>query len=252
MKANKCLYSILLLAFVLIVSACQEKMVYKFDDQSSLFFYRGSSNSKGVPQIDSISYSFFLAEGNAMQDSVWIAIFLTGTPSDKDRIIPMEQSNVGETMAAEAGVHYIGLDNPDMARFMILPAGKVSMVVPIIVKRTAQMETDEFILDLKISTNDNFVEGIKDRTSLRLKITASAVKPPKWDIPNSYLAIFGPWGQEKMKFVINYVGFKDFDQTLTTDYRVFLTIKAKAKLAEYEALNGPLYEADGITRVIFP
>ena len=79
-----------------------------------------------------------------------------------------------------------------------------------------------------------------------------AVKPALWDVANSYLSIFGPWGQAKMKFIIDYVEYSDFDIVLTTDYRVYLALKAKAKLAEYELANGPLYEADGVTRVIFP
>jgi hypothetical protein len=57
-----------------------------------------------------------------------------------------------------------------------------------------------------------------------------------------------------MKFLIDYVQYTTFDASLasTTDMRSFLKLKARAALAAYEAEHGPLYEADGITRVTFP
>jgi hypothetical protein len=245
-------YSFSLLALMLTLAACQEKLVNTFEDESSLFFFRGSSNSKGVPQVDSISYSFFLAESSATEDTVWVDVRLTGLPVNTDRPIPIVQTNDGQPGAAAAGIHYIAFDDPEVASMMVMPANKVSVALPVVVKRTAEMNTAEFRLDMAITTNDFFVEGIKGRTVYTVKITAMAVKPALWDVANSYLSIFGPWGQEKMKFIIDYVEFSDFDQVLTTDYRVYLALKAKAKLAEYEQAHGPLYEADGITRVTFP
>ncbi len=252
MKIKTIKYSFLLLALAVMSAACQEKMVNKFDSESSLFFFRGTSNSKGDPQQDSVSFSFFLSENSVVEEIIWVDVQLTGMPSDKDRPLPIVQTNVGQPGAAVAGTHYVAFNDPSIATQIVMPANKVSVAIPVKVKRTPEMNTAEFRLDLAITTNDYFIAGIKDRTSYTIKITAQAVKPALWDVANSYLSIFGPWGQEKMKFIINYVEFSDFDQVLTTDYRVYLAIKAKTKLAEYELAHGPLYEADGITRVIFP
>ena len=104
---------------------------------------------------------------------------------------------------------------------------------------------------MEILPNEYFIQGIKDRVVYVLKITGKATKPANWDSPNSYLATFGEWGQEKMRFIIDYVGYNTFDETLITDYRYYLQLKAREKLAEYEAVKGPIYEADG-TRVTFP
>ena len=251
MKYTILKYILSFLAIPLLLSSCQEKMVGSFDSESSLFFYRGSENSAGVPQMDSLSYSFFLG-GSILTDTVWVEVWLTGIPDGKDRPLPLVQSNAREPGAAVAGEHYVGFDSAELAGYMVMPANSVYTLVPVVVKRTAQMDTQEFRLDMELGTNDIFVAGIMDRTSFTLKITAMAVKPPLWDVPNSYLSIFGPWGQEKMKFIIDYVNYSDFDQVLTTDYRVFLALKAKAALAAYEELHGPLYEADGVTRVVFP
>ncbi|PKP00173.1 MAG: hypothetical protein CVU13_01295 [Bacteroidetes bacterium HGW-Bacteroidetes-8] len=252
MKIKIIKYSILLLTLVMIITACQEKVVNKFEGESSLFFFRGSSNSKGTPQTDSVSYSFFLAASSTNEDTVWVDVQLTGVPSDKDRALPIIQTNTGAAGAAVAGTHYLAFNDPAVSKYMVLPANRVSVAIPVVVKRTSEMNTSEFRLDMAITTNEYFIAGIKDRTSYTVKVTAMAVKPALWDVANSYLSIFGPWGQAKMKFIIDFVGFSDFDQVLTTDYRVYLALKAKTKLAEYEQTNGPLYEADGITRVIFP
>ncbi len=252
MKKIDIKYSFLILAFIIAISSCQEKTLNQFGSESSLFFFRGASNSKGTPQTDSISYSFFLTESSKLEDTVWVDIRLTGFPSDKERTLPVIQSNSGEVGAAVAGTHYVAFNDPAFVKYLVLPANRVSIAVPVVVKRTTEMETGEFRLEMEITTNEHFVAGIKDRTNYLIKITAMAIKPALWDVANSYLAIFGPWGQAKMKFIIDYVGFSDFDIIPNTDYRIFLGLKAKAKLAEYELVNGPLYEADGVTRVIFP
>ena len=63
-------FFISVLAFV----ACQENEISTFDNESSLFFFRDiyNNNSKGTPQLDSTSYSFFLA-GSIQVDTVWLA-----------------------------------------------------------------------------------------------------------------------------------------------------------------------------------
>jgi hypothetical protein len=243
---------LLLLTASALVSSCQEKVVNKFDADNSLFFYRGTSNSKGINQQDSLSYSFFLAPGSLAQDTTWLDIYLTGVPVDYDRAITLVQTNVGQPGAAVSGTHFVPLTDQGLASKLIMPANKVSVAVPIIVKRTTEMNAQEFRLDLAIVPNEFFVEGIKDRTKYSLKITAMAVKPALWDVANSFLSMFGTWGQVKMKFVIDYVGYSEFDVIPNTDYRLYLRLKAKEKLLQYEAANGPLYELDGITRVIFP
>jgi hypothetical protein len=241
----------LLILSALLLGSCQEKVVNKFESDNSLFFFRGSSNSKGLAQIDSLSYSFFLA-GSAVEDTTWLDVYLTGFPSDRDRTIPLVQTNAGQPGAAVEGIHYVPFNDPGMVSKLILPANKVWVSIPIVIKRTSEMDTQEFRLDMSITSNEFFVTGIKDRTDYTLKITALAVKPALWDNLNSFLSIFGTWGQVKMRFIIDYVGYSEFDVIPNVDYRTYLRLKAKAKLAEYEAVNGPLYELDGVTRVIFP
>lgn len=251
MKNRTIKYGLSLLALTVVLTACKEQVIPSFDAASSLFFYRGTENNKGATQIDSTFYSFFLA-GSTQQDTVWLDVRLTGIPANYDRIIPIEQTNVDSTGAAIAGVHYVSFTDAAIQKHFIMPAKQVSASIPIVVTRNEAMNFEEFRLDLAITTNENFVAGIKDRTTYSIKITAKAVKPVVWDNPNSFKVVFGEWGQKKMEFIIDYVGWTEFDAAPTTDYRWFLNLKAREKLAEYEAKNGPLYEADMITQVVFP
>ena len=117
-------FFISVLAFV----ACQENEISTFDNESSLFFFRDiyNNNSKGTPQLDSTSYSFFLA-GSIQIDTVWLDVLLTGSPSAQDRPFRIVQSNVGEPGAAVAGTHYVAFDDPEMVKRMVMPANKVSV-----------------------------------------------------------------------------------------------------------------------------
>lgn len=65
-----------------------------------------------------------------------------------------------------------------------------------------------------------------------VQTTARAEKPGNWD--SSWKYIFGDWGSEKMWFIVNYLGYRDFNLTiLDGGYKDYLKLKAHAKLAEY-------------------
>ena len=250
-------YGLLLLMAGAIFTACEEKVVYKFDDAPSLYFYRNqyTANSEGVMQYDSIGYSFFLA-GSAQETEIWLQVDLTGKPSAQDRKITITQSNAGEPGAAVAGTHYVAFDDARIAEYMVMPANATSTVIPLILTRTTSMDTEEYRIVMEITANDNFTQGTKQwsggQRSFIVNVTAKISKPIAWD--RNYDNTFGEWGAEKMRFLIDYVGYTDFEYNIgyDTEYRYFWNITAKTALAEYEALHGPLYEADGITQVTFP
>lgn len=158
-------FFISVLAFV----ACQENEISTFDNESSLFFFRDiyNNNSKGTPQLDSTSYSFFLA-GSIQVDTVWLDVLLTGSPSDQDRPFRIVQSNVGEPGGAVAGTHYVAFDDPEMVKRMVMPANKVSVALPVIMTRTPQMDTEEYRLDMEILPNEYFIQGIKDLSLIHI------------------------------------------------------------------------------------
>ena len=230
--------------------SCEKNVVHRFEDQSSLYFYKGAENGMGVAQNDSIIYSFYLMESSVLQDTVWLDVRLTGMPSQNALPLPISQINTGGTNATIAGTHYIAFDDPGFAAHMVLPAGKVSIMFPVVLLRTPDMRNGQFKLDIGIGVNEHFTAGIIGQTTFIIKVSDNATKPLLWD---AVLApAFGQWGQVKMKFIIDYLGFTDFDTTVLYDDMVnYWKAQAQLKLVTYEAAYGPLYEDDGLTRVIF-
>ncbi|WP_319479061.1 DUF4843 domain-containing protein [uncultured Draconibacterium sp.] len=250
MKNKIIIYGLYFLAIGFIFSGCEEKVVDKFDAAPSLYFYEGNWNLEGEDQKGEFSYSFFYVGSDVTQDTLWIDVRLNGFTSNEDRAINLIQINSGDS-AAVAGKHYIGFDDPVMQEALVMPANEDAVLIPIIMKKTADMETNEFVLDFELVGNDYFVPGIIEHSTFSVTMTAMAVKPQGWDSYYDYA--FGEWGQEKMRFLIEYVGYTDFSASLGSyDLYKYYNLKARAALEAYEAENGPIYESDGVTRVIFP
>lgn len=251
MKNRIIIYGFCLLATAGLFSSCEKEAVAEFDSPASLFFYSGAYSLMGGAQGDSKSYSFFYTESTLTEDMLWIDVRLTGMPSDRDHVIPLVQQNVGKPGAAVAGTHYVAFDDPRMVEYLVIPEGSTGVTIPVIIKKTADMEDKEFTLEVGIGTNDYFVAGLKEKSVFTVTMTAMAVKPPGWGY--YYEQVFGTWGQVKMKFIIDHVGFTDFETVLDNNYdlRRYLSMKSRELLAQYEAEHGPLYENDGITRVTF-
>lgn len=256
MKTKILKYALLLPIAGLLLTGCKEHIVNKFESDASLYFLRGAVNSKGAIQRDSITYSFFLFDWKT-EDIVWVDVKLTGPLSDHDRALSIVQTNAGEKGAAVAGRDYVALDDPSMLDKLVMPAGSTTAAIPITIKRTAAMETEVYRLDLAIVPNENFVEGITSTVGgpiFTVKMTSMASQPPMWEntTSNGYFITFGVWGQKKMRFILDYVGYTAFDELLNnTDLYRFYNLKAREALAEYLLNNPPLVEADE-TVVEFP
>lgn len=239
-----------------LLTGCEDKVVEKYDSDASLYFYRNMNyaNDKGIVQYDSIDYSFFLA-GSAQESDIWLQVQLTGNLSDQPRSFKIVQTNAEDANAAVAGTHYVAFDDPEMKKYLVLPAHATKVLVPIKLKRTADMDKKSFRLALALVPNENFAEGIKQgnygQSSFIINITAEAIKPVTWD--RNYDYTFGEWSKVKMGFLINEVKFTDFTTDMSNlENRYFWNLKAKSVLADYEAKHGTLYEDDGITKVVIP
>lgn len=252
---NKIIYGLCLWAAAgILFSSCQEQIVEKFDTKSSLSFFwdKYANNMLGVPQRDSTSFSFFYVASSLTEDQVWIDVRLTGVPSATDQPFKLTQLNAGKPRAAVAGKHYVAFDDPRMLQALVMPAGAIRVAIPVIVKKTSDMESAQFRLEIGFEPTDYFVPGLKTQSKFVVNMTAMAVKPSTWEY--YYNLTFGEWGSEKMRFLIDHVGYNDFTIILQDfpDLRTYYNMKARAKLAEYEAANGPLFEKDNVTRVVFP
>jgi hypothetical protein len=241
------------LTTAMIFSGCEELVVNTYEDYTSVYFYRGQNNVYGNAQNDSLSYSFFYTESSALSDTVWIDVRLTGRPAPVDRPLPLSQVDPEPERADDKtlpGIHYRAFDDPGLHPFLIMPAGKVVAKIPIVLLRNESLQKKEYRLWMELGSNEYFEPGVKEQQRFLLKISDLTVQPGNWD--TVWKSIFGTWSVVKMKFIIDYVGVDNFDiPILYADMRIYLNQKAKNKLIEYEAANGPLYDETG-SRVSFP
>jgi hypothetical protein len=244
-------WSLLLFGVVLLAGACEEVVVNKYEDAPFLYFFRGKYDIYGNGQNDSLSYSFYLKESARQRDTLWIDVRLSGLPSPVARPLPLAQVSAGVDDAV-AGEHYVAFDDPEVSHLFVLPANATRARVPLIVLRDASLAEKEHAILLEVGTNDHFGAALDGQSRFLVRVSDLAAQPPNWTAV--WRLAFGTWGPVKMRFIIDYVGFSDFDfTTITPDTRDYLKMKAKQKLAEYNASHPgePLAEADG-TKVTFP
>ena len=219
------------LSLLALLNACNEQEAVLYSDEPRISFARGDN---GYGQQDSVTQSFFLLPSDQLRDTVWVEISLEGTSAPEARAIKIEQTNAGEAGAAEAGKHYVAFDDPEIATAMQLPANAVSVNIPVILLLDPSLYEEKVAIEITIAENENFKPGIDENRNFKITTTAMAEKPSTWSTWQYY---FGEWGSVKMKFIIDYVGYSDFEDTPETAYRSYLRLKAIEQLEEYNATH---------------
>lgn len=251
-KMKKYAYIISLLVLPLIHAGCQEKVVEKYNDSDCLYFENATWGQK-----DSISHSFFILRESVVRDTVLVQVNTMGFASDKDRPIKLVQTNRDEEGAAIPGVHYVPFDDPEMQKNLVVKAGQAKVMVPVIFLRDPSMKKGEVRLWIGIEENEYFKTGIEKFQTFLVKSGDVAQKPDKWG--SYWVYQFGEWGPVKMRFIIDYVGWSDFENPPDTGMRLYLQLKAREQLKLYNESHpgAPLCEDhDGTDEckncVVFP
>jgi hypothetical protein len=240
------------------LAACSENEVPGYTGDDALYFYRGAYGNVNVYQRDSIFFSFLTQGGLKQRDTLYIDVRTMGMPQNRERQIAIEQINTDKEATAQVGVHYVDFRDEEMRRLLIIPANAVRYMMPVIVLRDASLQREMVSLQIKIIENEDFRVGIDKQSTFILKLSDQLLPSTHWQPGSSsgWATVFGAYGQEKHRFLINYVGFTDFD-TEPSSYplavRRFLNEQARKKLSEYNEANSgnELKEANG-DRVAFP
>lgn len=223
-------FSILIIFF----QSCEEKVVMKYEDSGYLYFDL-------LEQKDSVLYSFFLEKEDKVRDTVWVDVKVMGLVSDRDRAVQAVQLNTGEADAAEAGKHYIAFDDPELQKWMRIEAGKTGMRLPVVILRDLSLKQQTVRIQFGFKENEFFGSGIENQDQFIIKITDQTEKPLNW---SSWQPYFGDWSSLKMKFIINYVGFNEFETLPEKAMCLYLQLKAREQLEAYNAKHAdePLCE----------
>ncbi len=234
-----------ILLLLLVATSCKENEEFFYQNDPAIYFANEPKIMYG--QIDSIPYSFFIADKAIVDDTVHVKVCLSGLLVDYDRPINLIQTNVGEEDAAVPGVHFIAFDDPLVVDSVCMPGGKAVAYIPVVLLRDVSLKTQVKRLKLTVGQNEHFRPGIDKFRDFTVIMADFALKPKLWDSFWGYY--FGPtFGSEKLKFIIQVTGYMEFD-VYPSDLQLvyYLSGIFQEKLAEYNEAHpdNPLAEADG-------
>lgn len=261
------------------LSSCREKYL--------LYDSGGNNDSGGNSYIafdgketGAKNYSFVFKSNDVKADTVWLKIRLIGNISDHDRTLALAQDEPPkqdpnapkapepkpgeEVIEAVPGKHFVPFDDPEYKKLLILPAGKIEAMIPVVLLRGEDLKSIKHArLAFHIASGGDLLPGYADKLRSSILIADKLVKPNAWDILLKY--VFGSYGVEKHRFMIQYTKFLWDDKYIhekkydgyngDQSYLFALQVKLKNALKEENekrAARGekPLMEADG-TEVTF-
>ena len=245
-------YIVVLLLAGLLGGACGDQRLEGYENNPGLYFYKRTIAGMADFQNDSITYSFFMRKDDIKRDTVWIDVRTMGLPEDVARPVNIVQVPVNPATDPVPGVHYVGFDDPAIAELTCVQPGAVQCRFPVIVLRDPSLKKAEFRLHMAIRSNEYFSVGLPEQSEFMVKFADKPIQPTNWD--SQWYHIFGSYDDNKLWFIINYVGITNFDETEGIDAEMsdFLNATAIHALEKYNKENNTiLMQTDGVTPVEF-
>lgn len=222
----KTLYILLLACLTSVtLNSCNQNDYLQYDENQAYvgFAYPSYGN-------DSIVYSFAL-HPNVEEDIVKVPMKLFGYAASQDREVGVEV--IESVSTAKEGVDFV-----IEQKRMEANAYKDSLVVKI--KKSAEVETKDLVVKLRLCGNGLFAAAPIDAESFRIILTSKLTEPTGWP--------FGDYSVIKHKFVIQTIGIATgYEKWSTSDRIRYQGILTQA-LYEYNKAhpNDPLKDENGI------
>lgn len=263
-------FHILMLVVVSVLTAACEKDLPLYDDPTCRinFYYPTCTSTEMFDStLTRTPYSFVYAGATVTTDTIWVEVETMGFTSDKDRPVSLEQLDTTACMAVP-GKHYVAFDDPSMASYYVIPAGKARATLPIVVLRDASLKDTSVVLKFTFRENEYFHHGYPVFQTRVITITDRLSEPSAWNKqyyydtshPSwgtySFADYFGAYGPVKHQFLIDQNGKAWDDDYITSlmegdsnylNYLMQEMQKALAKLNAERQAQGldVLREADG-------
>ena len=230
--------------------ACKKTDLTAYEQPDMVYIYKDYFSMTN----DSLVYSFAIKPASLTQDTVKIPVRIMGLAKNTDRAVNVVA--VADSSTAKTGQHYELLPT-------IIKAGSYTTNIPVLVKRSADLQVAEVNLLLEIRESKDFKPGLPNTTpqnpkaggSLIYKIRLNDIltKPSNWD--TRLTTFFGTYSKVKYLFIIQTTGLVEFAYGTaggpSPAQMVYYNIQCKTALAEYNATHSPLMDENGIA-VSFP
>ncbi|NQX42041.1 protein of unknown function [Pedobacter steynii] len=239
---------IALVAIGSLFSACK-KDLKTFEGETGIYFLPSVFIWEKKAAGDSTVISFSYAKSTLKDSVIQIPVMISGPTSTKDRDFKL---TIDPLSTAIPDTHYKILNE----KFTI-PANGQAAIVSIMLHRTADMLTRDYVMILNLESNENFKTTMRDRvldaatgkkiSYIRYKIRLNDIlkKPAAW--LDSYL---GPFSRKKLFLMAETAEIKnigDLDNTMLTSISkvVFYGTFMQRYLNEMKASGKTIYEEDG-------
>ncbi|WP_167610836.1 DUF4843 domain-containing protein [Maribellus sediminis] len=242
-----------------LLTACEDD--YLFYDRSNTLIQFGPEPGQiynsSFNLADTIkTYSFVYEGSSVMRDTVYFDLYALGGPVDADRTFAIKQVMVNNEPNAEAGKHYLGFDDPEVAGLYTIKAGEVHLSLPLVLLRDESLRSGTYVLKIELEDDENFRIGDPDLIWRKLYFSDQLIRPTLWSIFEEYS--FGKYSEVKHRFMIDVTGEKwddEFFSALYSDYSYLLYWRATmvTELSQYNSAhpNDPLRDENG-ELVTFP
>lgn len=233
----KKIINLLLIVFlgVVVMEACvKNNSEYMYNEKPSIYFYQ-SAVGQETP-ADSTTYSYFIKPDSVKDYVIPIIVRITGVAVNYDRKFNVQ---VATGTTAVQGTNFTIAPG-------IIPAGKYDGRLNVTLKRTTDLKTNLYVINLTMVASDDFKTGYDSKLKYKINFTEMPIKPSPW--LTSYI---GDYSVGKLMFMYQILGF-NIDWNGQPPYFYAISALLRTELAKYEKVNGPLIDAATGVRVAFP
>lgn len=199
-----------------------------------------------TPSIATVPVLYnFKTHGNVESDTIWIEAKTAGFVKDYDRSFDLEQIQVEGVRNAEPGVDYVPFDSEKAKHVQVVKANETLFKVPVIVLRSANLQTQGVVLKVRFKENENFKNGFTKMQERIISFTDRVSKPTIWD-QCGLDDIFGEYGDVKYQLMINWSGKPWSDEFILENYnkdKAYLSYMAQVFQKRLEKENTERIEA---------
>lgn len=222
-------------ATLVFASACAEDALDLFGDQNYIHFTQESSKA--------YRFSFATTPGEDTYE-LKIPVTLIGMALDAEKEYKVEVVTSGkedDVVTTASSASYALPANPMFRK------GEYSDTLRVQLKNNAELSQEKTLV-IRIADNDNFIKGPVGYRDAVVYISNYLVQPDWWDEDMSDIFL-GPYSDIKYQAFIVATGITDL-KDMDNAHIIAYVSELVYYLRNLDAQGTPLYEADGITKVL--
>ena len=139
---------------------------------------------------DSISFSFVAYGSEVTEKEILVDAQIMGEAENRDRVVNLSVDPARTT--ADASLYTV-------PSTVTIPAGAVKATFPVILKRSAALQTKTVRLYLQVAESADFKAGVNEENHIKLIWSDVLQKPKNWDTLEPF---FGTYSDVKYRFML--------------------------------------------------